>query len=250
MPQTIAIDMKTWRSRPMLKYGIRTWIVVSLLVKLILVGAAMYQVRRAHAQNASLMHRDLPEDERQSLRLSANSWYFQKIDPPSPLKLHDLITIQVTEQSAVKSSGQVDRRKTGKFDADLKNWLKLDGLNLKPAKFANGDPRANGTLDSQYQANVNLQTNDSLTFKIEAEIVDIRPNGNLIVEAHKTIKENENVYERSLTGVVNRDDVQPDRTVKSEQIAELSIDKREMGHVRDGYRRGWLTRFYDRFSIF
>ena len=113
-----------------------------------------------------------------------------------------------------------------------------------------GQPQANGTLDQEYQANTQLQTKDSLHFIISAEIVDIRPNGNMVVEAHRHIQIDEDIWDQSLTGVFRRQDMQPGNTILSENIAELSIDKREVGHVRDGYRRGWLTRLYDRFSIF
>ena len=34
------------------------------------------------------------------------------------------------------------------------------------------------------------------------------------------------------------------------RLLKLSIDKKEVGQVRDGYARGWLARFYDRFKPF
>jgi flagellar L-ring protein precursor FlgH len=95
-----------------------------------------------------------------------------------------------------------------------------------------------------------LETRDSLKFRIAARIVDIRPNGNLVIEAHRQIRNNEEVWQQSLTGIIRREDVLPNNTVLSEDIAELQIDKREIGHVREGYRRGWLTRFYDRYAPF
>jgi flagellar L-ring protein precursor FlgH len=230
--------------------AIRWWIVVSLAIKLFIIAAALFSAGRARGQNSSLFHHDLPPGDQQ-LRLSNSSWVFQKADPPTQVRMHDLITIVVNEKSAVTSTGQLDRRKTGKFDAELKDWIHLDHLwSLKPSPMSNGQPKANGTLDSQYQADAELSTKDALEFKIAAEIVDIRPNGNLIIEAHHKIQVNEDVWVASLTGVVRREDVHPDNTVLSQNIAELMIEKREVGNVRDGYRRGWLTRLYDRFMIF
>ena len=95
-----------------------------------------------------------------------------------------------------------------------------------------------------------LQTKATLSFTIAATVVDIRPNGNLVLEAHKHVQDNEDIWDQSLSGLIRPQDVLPNNTVLSENIAELMIDKREVGHVRDGYRRGWLTRLYDRFSIF
>ena len=78
----------------------------------------------------------------------------------------------------------------------------------------------------------------------------MRPNGNLVRERNRRIRINEDQWEQSLSGVVRREDVLPNNTVLSQNIAELSIDKREVGNVRDGWRRGWLTRWYDRFQVF
>ena len=95
-----------------------------------------------------------------------------------------------------------------------------------------------------------LQTNDALLFRIAATVVDIRPNGTFVIEAHHKIHDNDELWEATLTGIIRREDVLPNNTVMSENIAELSIFKRELGHVRDGYKRGWFSYWFDRFSPF
>lgn len=78
-----------------------------------------------------------------------------------------------------------------------------------------------------------------------ARIVDIRPNGNLVLEARKTMRVDDELVENSLTGTVRAEDIPPNNVVLSEKLAELSINRRTVGHVRDSYKRGWLTRFWD-----
>lgn len=215
----------------------------AVIMALVLAGGV------AHGQNSSLFYEDIPNDG-PALRVSTCSWVYQKTDPPPHLKVHDIVKILVQEKNALNSEGDVNRRKTGVFNAQLKNWVLLKGLSLKSDPLTAGQPQANGTLDQEYQANMQLQTKASLSFVIAAEVVDVRPNGNLVVEAHKEVKDNEDIWDQSITGLIRPQDVLPNNTVLSENIAEMMIDKREIGHVRDGYRRGWLTRLYDRFSIF
>jgi hypothetical protein len=100
------------------------------------------------------------------------------------------------------------------------------------------------------QAQMELETRDALLFRISATVVDIRPNGTFVIEARKTVRDNDELWERALTGIIRREDVLPNNTVLSENVAELSIFKRELGHVRDGYKRGWFTYWFDRFSPF
>ncbi len=251
MHWAIPRGQSTWRSRSAVRRGLQWWLLVSLAVKLLVIAGAAISAARARGQNSSLFHHDLPVTGQDPLRLSSSSWLFQKSDPPAQVRMHDLITIVVDEKSAVTSSGQLDRRKTGKFDAELKDWIHFaPGFSIKPSPMSNGQPKANGTLDSQYQADAQLETKDALSFSISSEVVDVRPNGNLVVEAHRRIQVNEDVWVASLRGVIRREDVLPNNTVLSKNVAELEIEKKEVGNVRDGYRRGWLTRLYDRFSIF
>ena len=81
-------------------------------------------------------------------------------------------------------------------------------------------------------------------------MVDIRPNGNLVIEGRRTIRNNNEVWEQALTGVIRAGDVMPNNTVLSENIAEMRVYKREAGNVRDGYRRGWLMKWLDAYQPF
>lgn len=228
----------------------RRWQQVGAALRPIVLSAVVLGSSAAYGQNSSLFSQDVPADDAASLRTPNCSWVFQKAEPPPHIKLHDLITIIVQEKNALDSEGNVDRRKTGVFNAQLKNWVALKGLSLKSDPLTAGQPQANGTLDQEYQADMELKTKASLSFTIAASVVDIRPNGNLVIEAHRHVQDNEDIWDQSLSGLIRPQDVLPNNTVLSMNIAELMVDKREVGHVRDGYRRGWLTRLYDRFSIF
>ena len=108
------------------------------------------------------------------------------------------------------------------------------------------DAKTIGTAPHSYfEAPENLAATESLKFDIAAKVVDIRPNGNLVIEAHRQIVNNDEVWEQSLTGICRAADVNPGNVVLSKDIADLRIEKRERGHVRDGYRRGWFLRWFD-----
>jgi flagellar L-ring protein precursor FlgH len=136
------------------------------------------------------------------------------------------------------------------LNAVLADWLAFDGKDLIPATQNNGDLAVTGSLNSQFRAESEMELRDQLTFRIGAEVVDIRPNGNLVLQARREIVINEEVWQQSLTGVVRRQSIGPDRTVRSDEIHELRIEKREKGFVNDSYSRGWLTRWYDKWKPF
>jgi flagellar L-ring protein precursor FlgH len=204
---------------------------------------------RAAAQNSSLFFEDLPTNAH-PLTLKNSSWLYQETDPVKPLRLNDLVTVVVNEKSQVTSDATIQRRKQAQLNAELSNWVKMQGLALKPDHMNDGDLHINGTLQGQFRSQSDLDTRDAMSFRIAARIVDIRPNGHLVLEAHRTIRNNSEQWDQSLTGIVRPEDILPNNTVLSEDVAELSIFKREQGLVRDGYRRGWLYKLIDRYGLF
>ena len=203
------------------------------------------------AQDGSLFLR--PAEGPQRLTLQNSSFIYRELPPearPRELQLHDIVTIVVDFRSRFLSEGDAESRKTASLSAVLADWIKLDSGNLKPAPQSDGDPTVSGTLNSQYRAEADVELRDSISFRMAAKIIDIRPNGNLVIEGHQTIRNNEEQWRISLTGIVRREAIQADRTVSSEAIYDFHVDKDELGSVRDGYARGWLAKWYDRFKPF
>lgn len=201
------------------------------------------------AQSSSLFRADLPQDGPQ-LTLANTSWLYQALEPPKQIRLNDIITVVVDEKQQVTSLANIERRKQAQLNAQLKDWVELNGLSLQAAPQANGSPTVNGTLQGQFRAQANLATADALRLRIAARVVDIRPNGHLVIEAHKKVRSNDEQWDASLSGIVRPEDVLPNNTVLSEDVAELIIHKREQGQVRDGYRRGWLYLLFDKYGLF
>jgi flagellar L-ring protein precursor FlgH len=179
------------------------------------------------------------------------SWYETPIPPPKEIKKGDLIKIRVDLGSRLTSDGEIQRRKNSQYDALLNDWIILNGLrNAKPDPQSDGDQRIRGTHNLLYRATGELETTESIKFNITATVVDVLPNGNVVVEAHWKISSNNEHWIRSLSGIVARENIGPGNMVLGEDVAELHISKQETGQVRDSYKRGWVTRLIDTFSPF
>jgi flagellar L-ring protein precursor FlgH len=205
----------------------------------------------ACAQDGSLFLQ--PVQSARGLTLENSSFMYTQLPPesmPRQLQKQDLITIMVDFRSRFLSEGDGQARKTQNLTAVLAEWVRLENGSLKPALQRDGDPAIVGTLNSQNRSQSDLELLDSMSFRIGARIVDIQPNGNLVIEAHQTLRNNEEEWRISLSGIVRRESIQADRTVSSDAIYDLRVDKEEVGQVRDGYARGWLSRWYDRYKPF
>jgi flagellar L-ring protein FlgH len=210
-------------------------------------------VDRAWAQDASLLTAPPVQRDASQLTLESSSFMYRRLPPEAEqreLQINDLVTVLVDYRSSMISEGDAESRKTASLNAVLADWLAFDGKNIFPAPQSRGNPRVSGTLNSQYRAESEMELRDALTFSIAAAVVDIRPNGNLVIEARREIRINEEVWIQSLTGVISRKSIGPDRTVRSDQVHELRIEKRERGFVNDSYSRGWFARWYDKWKPF
>jgi flagellar L-ring protein precursor FlgH len=199
----------------------------------------------AQAQSSSLYG---PPEARPPLTLEDSSWLYLSVPVVRDIQLHDLVTIIVLESSQVQKQGNISRRTQSNIDANLQNWIKFDHFGIKPDLESEGDPRIRGTLNSQLRTTAQLDTADTIKFRVTAQVVDIRPNGNLVLEAHSSIRDNDEVREESLSGIVRREDILPNNTVLSEKVYELRVEKRDKGQVRDAYRQGWLLKFLDNYK--
>ncbi|MGI6418013.1 MAG: flagellar basal body L-ring protein FlgH [Thermoguttaceae bacterium] len=218
------------------------WKIVLPALALALAAATL-----AQAQSSSMLG---DPRQRGPLKLSDVSFTYIAPEPPKELKLHDLVTVMVDETAQVISEGEMDRRKKAEGKFALDKWIVFDGWAVRPDPQSSGPPKIDGKMENKYRAEGELQTRESMRFRIACEIVDVRPNGTLVLEGRRFIQANKEQWEMSLTGIVRAEDVLPNNTVLSEDVASLRIYKREAGHVRDGYRRGWFLQILDRYQPF
>jgi flagellar L-ring protein precursor FlgH len=179
------------------------------------------------------------------------SWYEIPLPPTKEVRVNDIITIRVDTGARTSEMAQMQRRRTAQYDAKLNDWIVLEGLRaIKPAPQSEGDQTIQGNLQQLNRVTSQLDTADSLKFEIAATIAAVLPNGNVVLEAHRVIRSNNEQWMHSLSGVCRREDIGPNNVVLSKDIANLQVDKRELGQIRDAYKRGWLSRWWDQFGPF
>jgi flagellar L-ring protein precursor FlgH len=205
----------------------------------------------ASAQTSSLYQRYTSDGQEVPLTLENSSWSYRQLPPPKELRINDLVTIRVDVMSQTVTEGEAQRRRNLLYDAILRDWVILKGIDeVKPSGQSGGDPRMQGQINGLFRAEGEIETVESVKFNITATIADIRPNGTLVLEAHTSVQVNEMHWEYSLSGICRPEDIGPDNILLSQNISELSVYKRERGQVRDSYRRGWFLTFWDSVRLF
>ncbi|MDX1969143.1 MAG: flagellar basal body L-ring protein FlgH [Planctomycetaceae bacterium] len=171
--------------------------------------------------------------------------YIDAPPPPELIKVHDIITVEVDEKAEVIVNSRFNRQRNGSFTAQLKDFVRLrsDGPTLE--NTASTQPGIEGSLQNRLQTIGQLTDLEGITYKIAATVVDVLPNGTIVLEARKSIRTNQDFFEYRLTGRIDKAKIKPDRTARTEDIAELKIDRLQRGKVFDSTKTNWGTQFLD-----
>lgn len=86
--------------------------------------------------------------------------------------------------------------------------------------------------------------------RITLTVMDVQPNGNLVVQGRRMIGVDRDQKELIVSGVVRTIDVNPDNTISSRYVSELRVSYVGEGIDAKYTRPGWLLRFVERVSPF
>ncbi len=171
--------------------------------------------------------------------------YIDAPPPPELIKVHDIITIEVDEKAEVIVNSRFNRQRNGSLNAQLKEFLRLRSDGPEIENSASTQPSIEGSLQNRLQTIGQLTDLEGITYKIAATVVDVLPNGTIVLEARKSIRTNQDLFEYRLTGRIDKGKIKPDRTARTEDIAELDIQRLQRGKVFDSTKTGWGTRILD-----
>jgi flagellar L-ring protein FlgH len=89
---------------------------------------------------------------------------------------------------------------------------------------------------------------NSLAGSLTVTVMEVQPNGNLVIQGDKTLKLNQGDEFVHVSGVVRIADIQADNTVTSDKVADAHISYSGKGVIDSANRMGWLARFFN--SVF
>lgn len=81
-------------------------------------------------------------------------------------------------------------------------------------------------------------------------VVDVLPNGNLVVEGAKIIRTNQEDQYAYMRGVVRPVDIEADNTVPSTKIADAQVEFIPAGQLTEAQKKGWLLRAWEKVKPF
>ncbi|PSW19558.1 flagellar basal body L-ring protein FlgH [Photobacterium sanctipauli] len=160
-------------------------------------------------------------------------------DDTKPRGLGDIVTVMLEEKTQAKKSASAD--------TDKSTDLSMDPLMLGGQDVTIGDRNLSYELSNanKFAGSTSADQSNSLQGSITVEVVEILPNGNLLIRGERWLTLNTGDEYIRLSGTIRPDDITQDNTIPSIRVANARIQYSGTGARQDIQEQGWLARFFN-----
>jgi flagellar L-ring protein precursor FlgH len=150
----------------------------------------------------------------------------------------DLLTVMIREnlQLANQESTQLDKSTSLDYA--------LTSFNLKPNVFNAVLPDVAAESSDGFTGTANYGKSGSFDARITAIVMDVHPNGNLVIEGRREIRVDNETKVITFSGIVSRYEISRNNTIESELVADARVSYVGSGVLTKTTNRtgigGWL----------
>ena len=160
-------------------------------------------------------------------------------------RLHDVVMIVVGESLTASTDGEVKNSRASSANSGITSIFGA----LKAAN--NMQNLLGATASSGLTAQGQSTTDSSLATTFGAEVVDVLPNGMLVVQATRQLTFSQQTQLITLRGLVRPEDVSNQNQVLSTAMTDLELEVTGKGIVNDStYRQSPVARFLEKLLVF
>jgi flagellar L-ring protein FlgH len=152
------------------------------------------------------------------------------------MRIGDIVTVIVVEDASASSQSQTKLTKESEISANGTAAGALDFIPLFSGKV-------DYTKDQQGKGQTSL--GGKMSARVTAEVVEIHPNGNLVIEGSRMVEINEDVDQITIRGVIRPQDIASDNTVLSTYMSDAQVSYTGSGPSKQAGRQGLIARLLD-----
>ena len=162
---------------------------------------------------------------------------------PRARSVNDLVTIRVVERVVATGSADSSLNKSSSGSASAS---KLLGVETKLPKVIDPTNLFGTASESDFKGGGSTTRTGTLNATITARVVEVLPNGDLVLEGAREVDINGDRQIIVLTGVVRTADIDRSNVVLSPSIGQLRIRYFGRGLMKDNLKPGWLVRILNK----
>ena len=159
----------------------------------------------------------------------------------------DIVTIQIVESLAASQVSKSTVNRNTSMDAaitpPLDDTFRLASMDLTKLNMA-------AKTNNDFSGKGGTEAANTFTGSISASVIQVLPNGNLVVAGEKQIGVNQNVDVMRFSGTINPRMLAPGNVISSTQVADVRVESKGRGAQGEAQTVGWLSRFFLNFHPF
>jgi flagellar L-ring protein FlgH len=140
----------------------------------------------------------------------------------------DVVTIQLAESTTSAQQGSVQTARTFSASSSLTAFFGLTGSHTAVQNLFS--PNSAQALNGKGQTALTT----ALSTTLGASVVEILPNGLLVIEAQRQVRATDQTETMTLRGIIRPDDLSPTNTILSSQISHLEVKLEGSGVITEG----------------
>ena len=148
----------------------------------------------------------------------------------------DVLTININEKIAASKKASSTANRAGAMDFVVPD-AQIGGRGIKGGSLS-------ATSKNDFEGKGDSAANNLFTGAITVTVVDVLPNGNLVVSGEKQIGINQGSEFVRLSGVVDPRYILAGNQVSSTQVADARLEYRGAGYIDEAQTLGWLSRVF------
>ena len=145
----------------------------------------------------------------------------------------DILTIVISETTSLSAAKTNSNKKSG--NQSLSAGTGIFGFLAAASASGSDSFKADGSATDTNRVKANLTVT----------VVEVQPNGNMVVEGTQSIWQNKDEHKITLRGIVRQDDVSSGNTVLSTQVADATVHFDGKGPLNAKQRQGILTQIFN-----
>lgn len=149
-------------------------------------------------------------------------------------RVGDVLTVEIVIADEARLNNETQRSRANSENLGATAFF---GLENRLDRILPGDVDPGGLVDlDSATSNVgrgNVRRTEEIKLNVAAVVVQVLPNGNLVIQGRQEVRVNFEVRELYVVGVARPEDITPVNTIAHDQIAELRVAYGGRGQITD-----------------
>jgi flagellar L-ring protein precursor FlgH len=160
-------------------------------------------------------------------------------------RLNDILMINVIEKTKADTKEETTGNKQSSYNSLLSNFFNINNktLGMSPGTSAS-NPQFGATNNDKFTGKGETKNEGTITATLSAKVVEVLPNGNMVIDSRKEITVNYETQYIVMQGIVRPDDIDQSNTVVSPKVADVRLFLVGDGFLQELQSPGWLGRIW------